>query len=70
MHLLIAPVEAYGDVTLDLANLILGQVAREHLPPEIDQLVHNVTQFIEEVHFILLWWEKKGKYGGNMGDNS
>lgn len=54
-HSLVAPVEAYGDVALDLAALVLGQVPLDELPPQVDELVHHVAQLMEQVHLVLLW---------------
>lgn len=51
---LIAPVQPYSDVAFDFTDLILGQVAWKQLSPQINQLVHHVTELVEEVDFMLL----------------
>lgn len=53
-HSLVAPVEAYSDVALDLAGLVLGEVPLDELPPQVDELVHHVAQLMEQVHLVFL----------------
>lgn len=55
---LIAPVQSYSDVAFDFPDLILGQVAWKQLSPQINQLVHHVTELVKEVYFMLLWRKK------------
>lgn len=53
-HSLIAPVEPYSDVALDLPGLVLGQVALDELSAQVDELVHHVAQLMEQVHLVFL----------------
>lgn len=64
---LIAPVQSYSDVAFDFTDLILGQVAWKQLSPQINQLVHHVTELVKEVNFMLLWGEKKYIYMNKKG---
>lgn len=51
---LIAPVESDGDVTLDLTSLVLSEVALDQLPTQVDELIHHMTQLMEQIHFVFL----------------
>lgn len=44
---LIAPVQADGDVSLDVPTLVLGQVTRKQLPPQVDELHHHMADLVE-----------------------
>lgn len=59
---LVAPVQAHSDVAFDLPQLLLHQVGRQHLSAQVDQLVHHMTQLVEQVHLVLLQGEKQLKY--------
>lgn len=54
MSSLVAPVQSDGDVAFDVSALVLGQVTRQELPPQIDQLHHHMTKFVEQIHFVFL----------------
>lgn len=51
---LVAPVESHGDVPLDLASLVLGEVTLDELPTQVDELVHHVAELMEQVHLVFL----------------
>lgn len=51
---LIAPVEPGGDVPLHVLHPVVGQVAHQHLPAQIQDFVHDVPQTVEEVAFVPL----------------
>lgn len=51
---LVAPVQADGDVSLDVPALVLGQVTRQQLPPQVDELHHHMAELVEEIHSVLL----------------
>ena len=53
-YLLIAPVQAHGDVPLNLPHLILGQVTRQELPSKVNKFIHHMTQLVEKIYFIFL----------------
>lgn len=53
-HSLIAPVKPYSDVALDLTGLVLGEMPLDELPTQVDELVHHVTQLMEQVHLVFL----------------
>lgn len=52
---LIAPVEPHGDVPFDLASLVLGEVTLDQLTAQIDELIHHMTQLMEQIHLVFLW---------------
>lgn len=58
-HSLIAPVEPDGDVPLDLTSLVLGEMALDQLPTQVDELVHHMTQLVEQIHLVFLLKEAK-----------
>lgn len=58
-HSLIAPVEPHGDVALDLAGLVLGEVTLDQLPPQVDELVHHMSQLVEQIHLVFLFPPQK-----------
>lgn len=62
-HSLIAPVKPYSDVALDLAGLVLGEVALDELPTQVDELVHHVAQLMEQVHLVFLWEQRETELG-------
>lgn len=51
---LVAPVEARGDVALHVLRAVMSQVAQQHLPPQVQHLVHDVPQPVEEVALVPL----------------
>ena len=51
---LVAPVQSDGDVSLDVSALVLRQVARQELPPQVDQLHHHVPDLVEQIHLVFL----------------
>lgn len=51
---LIAPVQPYGDVPLDLASLVLSEVALDELPTQVNELVHHMAEFVKQIHFVFL----------------
>lgn len=51
---LVAPVQPDGDVSLDVSALVLRQVAGQELPPQVDQLHHDVANLVEQIHFVFL----------------
>lgn len=59
VHSLIAPVEPDGDVPLDLTSLVLGEMALDQLPTQVDELIHHMTQLVEQIHLVFLLKEAK-----------
>lgn len=53
-HSLIAPVKPYSDVTLDLTSLVLGEMPLDELPTQVDELIHHMTQLMEQIHLVFL----------------
>lgn len=53
-HSLIAPVQPHGDVALDLTSLVLGEMTLDQLPTQVDELIHHMTQLVEQVHLVFL----------------
>ena len=51
---LVAPVQADADVSLDVPTLVLGQVTCQQLPPQVDELQHDVAELEEHIHLVLL----------------
>lgn len=51
---LIAPVQAGSNVTLHILHPVVGQMAHQHLPPQIQDFIHDVPQPVEEIAFISL----------------
>lgn len=62
-HSLIAPVKPYSDVALDLSGLVLGEVALDELPTQVDELVHHVAQLMEQVHLVFLLEQRNTESG-------
>lgn len=58
-HSLIAPVESYSDVTLDLTSLVLGEMTLDQLPTQVDELIHHMTQLMEQIHLVFLMKQPK-----------
>lgn len=58
---LIAPVEAGGDVALHILHPVMGQVAHQHLPSQVQDFVHDVPQPVEEVAFVPLGNTHRGR---------
>ncbi len=56
---LIAPVEPYGDVPLDLTSLVLCEMTLDQLPTQVDELVHHMTQLVEQIHLVFLLKQPK-----------
>lgn len=59
---LIAPVEANGDVPLDLASLVLREVALDQLPAQVDELIHHMTELVEQIHLVFLSSQKDSSW--------
>lgn len=53
-HSLIAPVQSYSDVTLDLTSLVLGEMTLDQLPTQVDELIHHMAQLMEQIHLVFL----------------
>lgn len=51
---LVAPVQSDGDMSLDVSALVLRQVTRQQLPPQVDQLHHHVADLVEQIHLVFL----------------
>lgn len=51
---LIAPVQAGSNVALHILHPVMGQMAHQHLPPQIQDFIHDVPQPVEEIAFISL----------------
>ena len=51
---LVAPVQAGGDVALHVLHPVMGEVPHQHLPPQIQDFIHDMPQAVEEITFISL----------------
>lgn len=62
---LVAPVQAGGDVALHVLHPVMGEVPHQHLPPQIQDFIHDVPQSVEEITFISLgntrMWRSSGQ---------
>lgn len=58
-HSLIAPVKSYSDVTLDLTSLVLGEMTLDQLPTQVDELIHHMTQLMEQINLVFLLKQPK-----------
>lgn len=63
---LVAPVEPHGDVPLDLAGLVLGEVTLDQLPTQVDELVHHMAQLVEQIHLVFLSWQETQQKRGSV----
>lgn len=63
---LVAPVQAHGYVAFDLSGLVLGQVTLDELPTQVKELIHHMTQLVEQVHLVLLWGSHTQQYDQNI----
>lgn len=59
MHSLVAPVQSGCDVLLDVPHAVVGQVTHQHLPPQVQDLVHHVPQPVEQIPLVLLRGEEE-----------
>lgn len=41
-------------MSLDLAGLVLGEMTLDQLPTQVDELIHHMTQLMEQIHFVFL----------------
>lgn len=47
---------------LDVPHAVMGEVAHQHLPPQVQYFIHHVPKSVEQIPLILLWkWEKVGR---------
>lgn len=51
---LVAPVQSGGDVLLDVPHAVVGEVAYQHLPPQVQDFIHHVPKSVEQIPLILL----------------
>lgn len=58
-HSLIAPVQPHGDVALDLTSLVLGEMTLDQLPTQVDELIHHMTQLMEQIHLVFLLSQRR-----------
>ena len=56
---LVAPVEPHCDVPLDLTSLVLGEMTLDQLPTQVDELVHHMTELMEQIHLVFLLKQPK-----------
>lgn len=52
---LVAPVQSRRDVLLDVPHAVMGEVAHQHLPPQVQDFIHHVPKSVEQIPLILLW---------------
>ena len=61
---LIAPVQAGGDVALHILHPVMGEVPHQHLPPQIQDFIHDMPQSVEEITFISLGNTQMRRFSG------
>ena len=61
---LVAPVQAGGDVTLHVLHPVMGEVPHQHLPPQIQDFIHDMPQSVEEITFISLGNTQMYRFSG------
>lgn len=49
---------------LDLTSLVLGEVTLDQLPAQVDELVHHMTQLMEQIHLVFLQKQPKKTWLG------
>ena len=52
---LVAPVQSGRDVLLDVSHAVMGEVAHQHLPPQVQDFIHHVPKSVEQIPLVLLW---------------
>ena len=61
---LVAPVQAGGDVALHILHPVVGEMPHKHLPPQVQDFIHDVPQPVEEIAFISLGDTQMRKFNG------
>ena len=61
---LVAPVQAGGDVALHVLHPVMGEVPHQHLPPQIQDFIHDMPQSVEEITFISLGNTQMRRFSG------
>lgn len=55
LYSLVAPVQSCRDVLLDVPHAVMGEVAHQHLPPQVEDFIHHVPKSVEQIPLVLLW---------------
>lgn len=63
---LVTPVQSGRDVLLDVPHAVVGEVAHQHLPPQVQDLIHHVPKPVEQIPLVLL--AGLGSEAGNARD--
>lgn len=40
---------------LDVPHAVMGEVAHQHLPPQVQDFIHHVPKSVEQIPLVLLW---------------
>lgn len=51
---LVAPVQSGRDVLLDVPHAVVGEVAHQHLPSQVQDFIHHVPKSVEQIPLLLL----------------
>lgn len=52
---LVAPVQSRRYVLLDVPHAVMGEVAHQHLPPQVQDFIHHVPKSVEQIPLVPLW---------------
>lgn len=55
---------------LDVPHAVMGEVAHQHLPPQVQDFIHHVPKPVEQIPLILLWRQENSGKGGGEGKES
>lgn len=44
---------------LDVPHAVMGKVAHQHLPPQVQDFIHHVPKSVEQIPLVLLWEREK-----------
>lgn len=64
LYSLVAPVQSRCDVLLHVLHTVMGEVAHQHLPPQVQDFIHHVPKPVEQIALILLREGRKNGKGG------
>lgn len=54
VYSLVAPVQSGCDVLLNIPHAVMGEVAHQYLPPEVQDFIHHVPKPVEQIPLVLL----------------
>lgn len=67
LYSLVAPVQSCRDVLFNVPHAVMGEVAHQHLPPQVQDFIHHMPKPVEQIPLILLWKEENGGGGTEKG---